>query len=112
MKVIKETAAQVAEVKPRRKFDPVFKRETVAMWMSSGKSAREVSAELGISESRLFDWKKQYDPGPPASQAQRESELAALRRENAVLRQQRDILKKTLGIVFEVPESDSNGSKP
>jgi transposase-like protein len=112
MKVIKETAIPAAAIKPRRKFNPVFKKETVAMWLSSGKSAREISADLGISESRLFEWKKQHGPVPLASQAQRENELAALRRENAVLRQQRDILKKTLGIVFEAPNSDSSELKP
>jgi transposase-like protein len=39
-----------------------------------------------------------------------ESELAALRRENALLRQQRDILKKTLGILSEPPNSVTSGS--
>jgi transposase len=112
MKSIKEAATEAAAVKPRRKYDPVFKRETVAMWLSSGKSARQIAVELGIAESRLYEWKKQYGPVTPVSEAQKESELDALRRENATLRQQRDILKKTLGIVFETPGSGSNGLTP
>ena len=80
------------------------------MWLKSGKSARQISSELGISESRLFEWKKQYGPVSLASKAEQETELAALRRENAILREQRDILKKTLGIISEPPRNATNGS--
>src|SRR5262245_45193123 len=106
MKVIKEPAVK-EEVEERRKYDPVFKREAVSLWLSSGKSARVVSAELGIPRRHLYAWKKSYGPLPSASENQRETELAALRRENALLRQQRDILKKTLGIISE-PQSNAS----
>ena len=112
MKEVKEKATEGVQIKPRRKFDPLFKAEAVAMWLKSGKTARQISAELGISESRLFEWKKQYGPVGPASKAQQENELAALRRENAILREQRDILKKTLGIISEPAKNVSNGSTP
>jgi transposase len=112
VKESKETAAKPAEIRPRRKYDAVFKREAVALWLNSGKSAREISGELGVTQHHLYDWKKTYGPVSPGSEAQRETELASLRRENALLRQQRDILKKTLGIVFEAPNSGSNGSTP
>jgi transposase len=115
MKIVKESkeaAGKPTEIKPRRKYDTVFKSEAVALWLNSGKSAREISGELGISPSHLYDWKKAYGPLPAGSEAQRESELAALRRENALLRQQRDILKKTLGIISEPPNNASNGSTP
>ena len=103
---------KVPEIKPRRKFDAAFKREAVALWLSSGKSAREVAAELGIPEKRLYVWKKARAPASPISQSQMETELIALRRENAHLRQQRDILKKTLGIISEPPSNATNGSTP
>lgn len=103
---------EVREIKPRRKFDATFKREAVALWLSSGKSAREVAGELGIPEKRLYIWKKVHAPASPISQSQMETELAALRRENAHLRQQRDILKKTLGILSEPPSNATNGSTP
>jgi transposase len=108
MKEIK--GVQVREMKARRKFDKAFKREAVALWLNSGKTAGQIGAELGIGESRLYDWKKEFGPTPPVSEAQKESELEALRRENALLRQQRDILKKTLGIISEPPSSATNGS--
>lgn len=81
------------------------------MWLNSGKSAREIGAELGISQNRLYLWRKQYAPATPGAEpVEMESELAALRRENALLRQQRDILKKTLGILSEGPNSATSGS--
>jgi len=97
-------------MKSRPKFDKAFKREAVALWLNSGKSAQQIGAELGVSESRLYDWKKDFGPTPPVSEAQKDSELEALRRENAWLRQQRDILKKTLGILSEPPSNATNGS--
>jgi transposase len=103
---------QNPEIKPRRKFDAVFKRDAVALWLSSGKSARQISAELGVEEGHLYLWKKTHAPATAKTQGQQESELLALRRENALLRQQRDILKKTLGILSEPQSSASNGSMP
>ena len=110
MKEVKE--AQKAEVKPRRRFDAAFRRDAVALWLSSGKSAREIASELGVAQRHLYLWKKTHAASTPATQAQMESELEALRRENVLLRQQRDVLKKTLGILSEPPSNASNGSRP
>lgn len=105
-----KAAMKGKEIKSRRKYDGAFKREAVALWLSSGKSAREIGVQLGIPEAHLYDWKKAYGTGLQApSEGQLQSELAALRRENALLRQQRDILKKTLGIISEPPSNGSNG---
>jgi transposase-like protein len=102
----------IRPILPRRKFDPAFKRDAVALWLSSGKSAREIGSELGISERHLHSWHKKHAPPTPTQGSQMESQLVALRRENALLRQQRDILKKTLGILSEPPNSATNGSTP
>lgn len=112
MKQKAESKAPVpnGEVKERRKFDPGFKRDAVALWVNGGKSARQVAADLGVEERHLYHWKKTHSPHTPATQAQVESELAVLRRENAALRQRCDILKKTLGILSEPPSSASSGS--
>lgn len=110
MKEVK--AVQSPEIKPRRKFDAAFKRDAVALWLGSGKSARQIAAELGVPEQHLYLWKKAHVPATPATQTQMESELSALRRENAHLRQRCDILKKTLGILSEPPSSASNGLTP
>ena len=105
----KEVNASIEPIKPRRKFDRTFKKEAVALWLNSGKSAKQIATELGIGENRLYLWRKQFAPATPAKQADMESELQALRRENAQLRQQRDILKKTLGILSEPPSNGISG---
>jgi transposase-like protein len=108
----KITSATVQPIKPRRKFDSAFKRDAVALWLGSGKSAREIGAELGITERHLHTWHNKHAPATPVQRSEMETELLALRRENALLRQQRDILKKTLGIISEPPNSATNGSTP
>ena len=94
----------------RRKFDDAFKREAVRHWLASGKSADEVSQELGLDASRLYDWKKAFGPAAPADTADLQSQLAALRLELARVTEQRDILKKTLGIISEPPANATKGS--
>jgi transposase len=101
----------VPEIKPRTKFDRVFKQEAVTLWLNSGKSAQVVAAELGIRDKQLYLWKQTFAPvaGAKLSVAELEAQNLALRRENDLLRQQRDILKKTLGILSEPPNNAING---
>jgi transposase len=101
--------APVEPVKPRRKFDRNFKKEAVALWLNSGRPAREIARELGIGENRLYLWRQKFAPVTPAKQADLENEVQGLRRENAELRQQRDILKKTLGILSAPPSNGISG---
>jgi transposase len=98
----------VSGKRTRRKFDINFKREAVALWQNSGKSAREIAQQLGVLEHQLYEWKKVVMPNVPAGDLQAEN--AALRRELALVCQQRDILKKTLGIISEPLKNASNGS--
>ncbi len=88
------------------------------LWLGSGKSAREVALELGIKPDRLYMWKQALypkdsatarPPGKKRRPEELEAEVARLQRENEYLRQQRDILKKTLGILSEDPKSATNG---
>lgn len=100
-------------------FDKAFKEHAVNLWVGSGKSAQVVANELGIKRDRLYLWKQQLEqtaPGKPVkapvSPEQLEREVARLQLENQRLRQQRDILKKTLGILSEPLSSDTTASKP
>ena len=105
-------------VKIRRKFDKAFKREAVGNWLASGKSAETVARELGLRANRLYARKKDFAPttaGPVAksgSLADLQSQLAAAQGEIRHLREQRDILKKTLGILSEPSRNAMNGSTP
>ena len=105
---------------PRRKFDETFKREAVQHWLASGKSAAVIGQELGIRSELLFVWKKRFAPAAvggraaagakPASAADLQAQLDAALREVRHLREQRDILKKTLGILSDPSPNATNGS--
>jgi transposase len=100
-------------IETRRKYDLQFKRHAVSLWLDGERSAKAVAEELGVPESRLHAWKKKFAPARrDLSQGELEAEVAALRRENAQLRQQREVLKKTLGILSESPGNVTNGSMP
>jgi transposase-like protein len=96
--------------KSRREYDTAFKQRAVELWLTSGKAATVVAAELGIRAQLLSAWRERFAPPPPGGDGaatrraeQLEAENTRLRRENDYLRQQRDILKKTLGILSEAP---------
>jgi transposase len=103
----------------RRKFDETFKREAVQNWLKSGKAAHVVAKELGVTANLLYSWRNSFAPADagggaaagakPGSLAELQGQLEAALRENRHLREQRDILKKTLGILSEPSASDSNG---
>jgi transposase len=101
---------------PRKRYDEAFKRSTVQHWQDSGKSASQVSRELGLNVQTLQQWKKRWGTEPPTTGLRTVAELEAenrrLRRELHQVAQQRDILKKTLGILSAPPESALNGSEP
>lgn len=89
-------------------YDREFKLAALELWRTSGKTRKEVGAELGISEWNLRDWKEALDPKGsskptprPRTQTELEMEINRLRQENHRLRNQRDILKKSLGILCE-----------
>jgi len=85
------------ERRKRREFSDEFKARTVQLIESSGKSLNEICRELDLTPSAVRRWVAQakVDSGERAglSSAERE-ELARLRRENRVLREEREILKK------------------
>jgi len=79
----------------RRQYDEEFKKNAVKLSYASPKSTRQVADDLGISENRLYAWRKKYTAeGDKTRQATQEEELKALRLENAELKIERDMLKK------------------
>ena len=82
----------------RPPYPPEFRAEAVRLIRSSGKLVREVASDLGVSEQTLRNWVRQGDiddgrrsDGLTSSE---QEELRRLRRENRLLRQEREILKK------------------
>ena len=91
----------------RPPYPEQFRREAVELVRTSGRAIKEIASDLGVTEQSLRNWVKQYevDVGtrPGISSDERE-ELKRLRRENRVLREEREILKKAAA--FFVKESD------
>ncbi len=86
-----------------------FRQEAVRLVQTSGKSRRELADDLGISTETLRQWVKQaeLDAGvrhDGLTTTERE-ELRRLRRENQILREEREILKKAAA--FFAKETDS-----
>ncbi|MFH1058293.1 MAG: transposase [Pseudomonadota bacterium] len=84
----------------RRSFSREFKLEAVRLVTAGGLSVAQAARDLGVQESVLGRWRKQLAedpveafPGKGRLKSQDE-ELRRLRRENEILRQERDILKK------------------
>ena len=82
--------------KKRVVHDDSFRREAVRILATGGRTVEEVAANLGIGRSTLTKWKTKFDraelmAGPHDDV---EKELKRLRRENELLRAERDLLKK------------------
>jgi transposase len=82
-----------------RRFTQEFRDEAVRLAESSGRTRREVAEDLGIGLSTLRHWldrrrEHEIDHLPQDRQEDVTAELQRLRRENEILRQERDILKR------------------
>jgi transposase-like protein len=99
-----------AMAKPRRRYNVAFKRQAVEHWLASGKSAQAIGRELGITAERLYVWRSRLAPGSGKAPLDLQAELEATRQELARVSEQRDILKKTLGIISEPSPKGTSGS--
>ena len=84
---------------PKKRFTREFRDEAMRLAQTSGRIRREIAADLGIGLSTLRNWidarrGRQMDEPPPDRQEDMAAELKRLRRENEVLRQEREILKR------------------
>jgi transposase len=78
-----------------RQYSPEFRAEAVRLARAASGTMREVADELGVNVSTLRAWVTAGRPQPdvPLTDDER-SELKRLRRENRILREEREILKK------------------
>ncbi len=104
----------------RRKasYSDQYKQEALELWRASGRSAAKVAAELGIRPRLLYRWARMERVSdtpktgrkPRRSLEELEAENRRLRAENAKLLEQREVLKKSLGILSEAPPRGMPGS--
>lgn len=88
----------------KRSYPREFKLEAVALAKSGGKSVSEIERELGIRPGLLAKWKSRLKADgeqafPGKGRLKEDEELIRqLKRENELLRQEREVLKKALAI--------------
>ena len=90
----------------RRKFSEEFKENAVALVRETDRSIAEVADELGIYDSTLGNWVRKAEAAEVDGRDLTVDERARLKRleaENAELRVERDLLKRT--VAFWVKES-------
>jgi transposase-like protein len=92
----------------RRQFTPEFKRDAVELVPATGRPVAHIAAELGIYDSTLGNWVKQAEIDHGEREGLTSDDKARLREleaENAKLRMERDLRKRT--VAFWVKETST-----
>lgn len=86
---------------PKKQHTEEFKRDAVKLMETRGRrTVADVAAGLGVAESQLHDWRQKFGAAvrTNASGETLEAEVARLSRENAQLRRERDVFKKSIAV--------------
>lgn len=96
--------------KIRKTYTREFKLEALQLVKTSGKSISQIERDLGLSQGTLFHWRRELTrqpmeafPGHGRLSAMDEH-VRQLERENNILRQERDILKKAIAVLTPKPQ--------
>lgn len=87
-----------------KRYTEEFKRDALAMSASSDVSDAELERDLGITPGLLCKWRNRYrietESGElkPSEEREAEAEIRRLKRELAIAREERDILKKAIQV--------------
>jgi len=94
----------------RRVYTAEFRQEALSLLERSGKRAYEIEQELGITHGLLYKWQRQYPAkadktrdNVTTSVKELEAEIRRLKRENALLQEERAILKKAVKLFSQEP---------
>ena len=104
-------AVTAASAPQTKRYDEAFKKAAVENWIKTGQPGTRIALELGISYPSLKEWKRRYCGDALPQRDDLAAENRALKSELARVREQRDILKKTLGIFTEPPPNAMRASK-
>jgi transposase-like protein len=105
---MEEQQGQSKQPRTRREFTKEFKRDAVALVRATGRPIAQIARELGIYDSTLGNWMRQdaIDRGEREGLTTQERErLRQLEAENAKLRMERELLKRT--VAFWVSETST-----
>ena len=85
----------------RRKFDRDFREGAVRLVRETGKPIAQVARDLGVNEGTLGNWvntDRRRQAGDGQLSEDERAELVRLRRENAELLMERDVLKRSVAL--------------
>jgi transposase len=86
----------------RRRYDAEFKEGAVRIVRETGKPIAQVARDLGINAGTLENWvakdRRAREGGDGGLSEGERAELARLRRENAELAMERDVLKRSVAL--------------
>ena len=108
------------EHRSKKKYSLEFKLEAIRLSNESGKPISQVARDLNINPAFLYRWRDEVRkegtkafPGKSGRKVKspENAELIRLRRENKQLRDERDILKKTLVFFAAEEAKNSNASE-
>ena len=98
----------------KKVYDAEFKANTIQLILKNKMSVVAVSRDLGVGKSTLQKWLKDHKSSnctsqdfmiaTPRQSAVLSQDMRQLKRENEILRQERDILKKALCIFSQAPK--------
>ena len=86
----------------RRKYDEEFREGAVRIVRETGRPIAQVARELGVNDGTLGNWvakeRRAREGGDGRLSESERAELARLRRENAELAMERDVLKRSVAL--------------
>jgi transposase-like protein len=91
-------------MKERKKYSKEFKLEAIRMYENGERPQVEIERELGITKGLLGKWVEAYQRQPKKGEvfpgngklSETDARIRQLERENALLKQDKEILKKVL----------------
>ena len=85
-----------AERRKRREYTEEFKRDAVALVTEQGYKPSEAARSLGIGDNLVRRWKREFEEATTGGQlsGDEREELKRLRKENRMLKMEKEILKK------------------
>ena len=93
-----------------KKFNNEFKENAVRLVREEGVKIGDTASDLGIGISTLKVWLSKHDQGrliKTEKRTKEEEEIKHLRKENRILKQEREILKKAMGIFSSMSKANT-----
>ena len=94
----------MGEKRGRGSYSREFKEDAVRLVTDKGVHVTQVALDLGIHENTIYKWIRLYSADPEGAfpgkgrLKPQDEEFRRLQRENDILKEERDILKKALAI--------------